>query len=683
MDEAALARTIHALRRDPWLAAWRGPLSRILPGEVIRGLELYDWSVLPMLRLWWARKPWQRANNRLRREADRLRQADQHEDAIPVYQAYLRARPDHALIWCLLGYCLRLHNQTDASADAYRQAAALAPRDPFILSTVARFQQDMGDTAAAAALLQQALAAGGGYRTLNTLTLLRSPGALPAADCGTGDEPLWIDVTDALSYIMHSHAVSGIQRVIVELMQHALLHPQAAQCVVTRPWDARIWSLSRGAQAEFLALAQAGQGGGRLASAVVGRLFHTARPIPLRDGARLFRPGGFWTAGGNPPLLAALREAGMVNIGLSYDIIPLTHPQFCMPELARDMAETVVEEIFATDMMLAISQHSAQTLRTHAQAVGLAPPPVIAVPLARERIAADPARSRVLDALRGRRFVLCAGTVEARKNQALLLRVWEQLLAEGLAMPALVIAGKQGWLNNDYNAALAESPGAQAHLVRLESLSDSDMAALYDACLFTAFPSHAEGWGLPVGESLAHGKTCIASNRCSIPEAGGAFAEYIDPDDLPGATAAFRRLLTDDTLRAMLEARIAAEFRPRSWAQAAGEMMARATAAKPRAPRGFAGPLLAPGTDWRPLPASMPSGADERALRMMLGIGWARPGRDGTRPAGDNAPLCLRTEVPGRLTLWLGEEPQPETRMLPAGTHRIVISRPLSRVQFA
>lgn len=682
IDEAALARTIEALAREPWLARQRGHLARFLPAEVLRGLELYDWSVPRLLRLWWARKPWQRANNRLRRQADALRQAERHEEAVAVYQRYLAARPDHALGWCLYAHALRATRQAEAATAAYGRAVRLAPRDPFILSTVARYEHDMGEEARGAELLAQAVTVGRGHRTLNALSLMRIPGAAPADDCGDGAEPLWIDVTDALLYLMHSRAVSGIQRVIAELMRHALAHPQAARCVITRPWDGRVWSLSRGAQAEFLTLAAAGEGGGGRAASVIGRLFHTARAMEPRAGARLFRPGGFWTNGGNPPLHAALREAGMVNIGLIYDLIPLEHPQFCVSALVRDMAVTAAEEIASTDLLLAISEFSAASLRRHARALGIPAPPVLAVPLARERIAADPRASRVPGELRGRPFVLCPGTLESRKNQALLVRVWQALLDEGLAVPMLVIAGKQGWRTQEYDQAMAECAGARALVLRLDSPSDADMAALYDACLFTAFPSFAEGWGLPVGESLAHGKPCIASGRCSIPEAGGGLAEYIDPDDLPGATAAFRRMLADDALRAMLAARIAAEFRPRSWADAAGEMTAHAAAAQPRAPRGFEGPLLAPGTDWRPLPTTADGGSGEAALRLMLGLGWARPTRNGARPAGAEAPLCLRTAVPGELSLWLGDADAPVRQALPAGTHRIMVTQALTRLRF-
>src|SRR3546814_7671454 len=37
-------------------------------------------------------------------------------------------------------------------------------------------------------------------------------------------------------------------------------------------------------------------------------------------------------------------------------------------------------------------------------------------------------------------------------------------------------------------------------------ISDSEFAALYRACAFTVYPSHYEGWGLPVTEALAHGQ---------------------------------------------------------------------------------------------------------------------------------------------------------------------------------
>lgn len=63
----------------------------------------------------------------------------------------------------------------------------------------------------------------------------------------------------------------------------------------------------------------------------------------------------------------------------------------------------------------------------------------------------------------------------------------------------------------------------------LDHVTDSDLAMLYQKAYFTLFPSLYEGWGLPLAESLAHGKFCLASNSSSLPEVGGALVDYIDP----------------------------------------------------------------------------------------------------------------------------------------------------------
>ena len=50
----------------------------------------------------------------------------------------------------------------------------------------------------------------------------------------------------------------------------------------------------------------------------------------------------------------------------------------------------------------------------------------------------------------------------------------------------------------------------------IQGVADAELAELYKASYFTVFPSFCEGWGLPVAESLFHGRYCIASNATSI-----------------------------------------------------------------------------------------------------------------------------------------------------------------------
>jgi glycosyltransferase involved in cell wall biosynthesis len=107
----------------------------------------------------------------------------------------------------------------------------------------------------------------------------------------------------------------------------------------------------------------------------------------------------------------------------------------------------------------------------------------------------------------------------------------------------------------------------------VENPDDATLAALYRGARFTLFPSLYEGWGLPVSESLAFGKVCLASNSTSIPEAGGRFCLYHDPDSVTAATALYRRAIEEAGLIESLEATIAAEYRPTPWSVTARSVL--------------------------------------------------------------------------------------------------------------
>ncbi len=98
-------------------------------------------------------------------------------------------------------------------------------------------------------------------------------------------------------------------------------------------------------------------------------------------------------------------------------------------------------------------------------------------------------------------------------------------------------------------------------------LPDNTLHGLYRACLFTMFPSTYEGWGLPVSESLAHGKLCLASNASSIPEIGGDLIDYYAPDNLEECLELTEQAIFDPRYRAEKEERIRQEYRMPSWAE--------------------------------------------------------------------------------------------------------------------
>jgi len=150
---------------------------------------------------------------------------------------------------------------------------------------------------------------------------------------------------------------------------------------------------------------------------------------------------------------------------------------------------------------------------------------------------------------------------------ALEMGVWQRLLERHGPdlVPNLIFAGKIGWLVDDLLEELEASGYLNGKVIILRSLSDAELQQAYRSCLFTVFPSLCEGWGLPIAESLAYGKFCVASNHTSIPEAGGNLIDYFDPLNEDDALAKIERPLIDSGYLAAREAQLRAEYRPRTW----------------------------------------------------------------------------------------------------------------------
>ena len=106
-------------------------------------------------------------------------------------------------------------------------------------------------------------------------------------------------------------------------------------------------------------------------------------------------------------------------------------------------------------------------------------------------------------------------------------------------------------------------------LVLFQDPTDGELTTLYQGAQFTLFPSFYEGWGLPVTESLAFGKPAIISNTTSLPEAGGALARYFDPESTTEAYHVIREVVEDPEGLRNWQARVARDFRPVTWDEAA------------------------------------------------------------------------------------------------------------------
>jgi len=307
----------------------------------------------------------------------------------------------------------------------------------------------------------------------------------------------------------------------------------------------------------------------------------TAPSLPALPGDVFLVLGASWVHADYAGLLRRLRQRhGLRPALLLYDLIPLRRPEWCARDLVRSFRHWVETVLPECPRLMAISHATARDVEAYAAEAGLAlEAPVRPIPIGTgfglagqaDRLAS--ARPRGLP--RPGSYVLFVSTLEARKNHALLFRVWRRLLGEmpREQVPTLVFAGRVGWLVADLMQQLenAEWLGGKIRLIR--DPSDEELLALYRGCRFTLYPSFYEGWGLPVSESLALGRPCIASDRTSLPEAGGALARYFDPDDLDDACAAIRAVIEDPAGLEAWRERVAREFRHVPWADSADAIL--------------------------------------------------------------------------------------------------------------
>ncbi len=114
------------------------------------------------------------------------------------------------------------------------------------------------------------------------------------------------------------------------------------------------------------------------------------------------------------------------------------------------------------------------------------------------------------------RYFLFVGTIEPRKNLEALLEAWREVHREHEIR--LLIVGRQ----RDGAPPVAPEPGLEL----LGEVPDDRLSALYSGALAFCYPSHYEGFGLPVLEAMQCGAVVIASRAVS--EAAGEAAIYAD-----------------------------------------------------------------------------------------------------------------------------------------------------------
>lgn len=280
------------------------------------------------------------------------------------------------------------------------------------------------------------------------------------------------------------------------------------------------------------------------------------------------------------------QRTGVRVVEFCHDTIPIDHPEHAGSS-KQPFADYFVCLGHTADLVATNSDSSRHDLASFHQRVGMlrVPPsrtvrlasPNVLEPVPADTLAEDE-RAVLVRLARGGRYVLYVSSFEVRKNHRLLLALWKELYRErGDDCPLLVLVGMFGWGVDDlWNEMQASEVWAAGRIVLLHHVSDALLAHLYRGCAFTVFPSLYEGWGLAANESLAYGKLAIVSDAPALQEATQGLCPAIHPLDYPNWRATLVRHLDDGALLEAAEARIRAEYRPRTWAEFSTELLAAA-----------------------------------------------------------------------------------------------------------
>jgi glycosyltransferase involved in cell wall biosynthesis len=414
---------------------------------------------------------------------------------------------------------------------------------------------------------------------------------------------IWFEVEDFLRYFDHFRNPTGLQRVPFEIYLEAdRLYGHTGRVrfcrlslytkqIRTTNFEVVLAAFLKplGASAPWNSLWQPARFGRELSS-MLGILLRNPRFFfsLLKGAAHDFvsmgihryqfssfvRPGDILVSLGAPwgvpnfmkHVAEAKRRYGVRYAILVHDLIPIEYESFVEQQHVIQFRKWLEDAVTLSDVVLTVSEHSRDVLVRLAETIGWRLPRVEVVKPGSGLN--DRPIERIQTTIRfPPRYVLYVSTIEIRKNHQLLVNVWRRLLKLYGAdfVPTLIFVGKVGWLVDELLAELEACNYLDSKIMLVSDLSDAELWECYRSCLFTVFPSLCEGWGLPIAESLAQGKFCVASNRTSIPEVGGDLIDYFDPTNEDDAYAKIERLLLDLVYLTEREAQLRTEYRPRTW----------------------------------------------------------------------------------------------------------------------
>ncbi|MEH1944251.1 MAG: glycosyltransferase family 1 protein [Nostoc sp.] len=257
-----------------------------------------------------------------------------------------------------------------------------------------------------------------------------------------------------------------------------------------------------------------------------------------------------------------------------YDLTFIKYPNYT-DSVVKTYTKRVKRCLQWTDLVLTISESSKKDIIEYLQ---VDPEKVYVTPLA-SRYYPNYLSEEVAQILEkqanydfSKPYLLFVSTIEPRKNINNIITAFNLLKEKYKIEHQLILIGRKGWNYEPIFAAIENSPWAnQIH--HLNYLSNELVALFYSKADVFVYPSHYEGFGLPVLEAMTLGVPVISSNTSSIPEVTGDAAILVDPNNPIELGEAILKVISDSQLRQELINKGKARAKLFSWERTAKETL--------------------------------------------------------------------------------------------------------------
>ena len=254
------------------------------------------------------------------------------------------------------------------------------------------------------------------------------------------------------------------------------------------------------------------------------------------------------------------------NAIIVYDMGYLDCPDYVQDKNLKYLVESMPASINNAELIITISEFTKKRILHYFPQLNPDNIIVTHIPPVDQKIKHLQLNNRLRDlGIIQKKYLLYLGTIEPRKNIANLVDAYAELSPETREEYSLVIAGGNGWKDEAIMQKINDYKSKGFNIILTGYVSDQEKSVLYSNALLFIFPSHYEGFGMPILEAMQYDVPVAASNIEIFHEVAGDAIEYFNKDDPTDVAKSISKIIENPTLRSKMVANGSELLKKYSW----------------------------------------------------------------------------------------------------------------------